>query len=450
MDETLRKVINSLEEQVRDRTEQLATVNEQLKVEIKNRLRLEKRLGIANRALMTLSTCHWAITRITDEFDLVRDICRIIVDVGSYTMAWVGYVEQDKTIRPVAYWGCEKSVLDMETTSCAYSDLAMDSIRKTVEHCQCRIVRNIDYNSPPASSQTKAGNCGYASFIALPLLEEDICIGTLNIFAQEPDAFDFEEVNLLTELADDLAYGIATLRTRIERQHAEEKLFNYQKKLRSLASELLLSEERERREIAVGLHDQIGQNLALSRMKLGALQESAVSCGLNKPFSEINQLLERVIQETRTLTFDLSPPILYELGLEPALEWLTEQTYEKHGITSRFEDDRQPKLLDDDVRILIFQAVRELLFNAVKYARANNIEVSTRKDASSIIVKVTDDGVGFETSNIITYMSKSRGFGLFSIKDRLDYLGGSLKIESKPGHGTEITLTASLKKQKTG
>jgi len=230
-----------------------------------------------------------------------------------------------------------------------------------------------------------------------------------------------------------------------ERKRAEDQLLAYQGRLQSLASELSLAEERERRRIARDLHDRIGQTLAICKIKLGALRASASSTGLAGPLDEIHELIDEIIQETRSLTFEVSSPILYELGLEAAVEWLVEQIQEQYGLLSHFEDDRQPKPLDDDVRVLLFQAVRELLTNVAKHAQAHNVKVSLRRENSNIKITVEDDGNGFDTSDVVSHWSRAEGFGLFSIRERLGHLGGCLEVESEPGHGTWATLAAPLK-----
>jgi signal transduction histidine kinase len=175
-------------------------------------------------------------------------------------------------------------------------------------------------------------------------------------------------------------------------------------------------------------------------MKLSELQNSNSDTDLFKKLDEIQGLLDRTIQDTRNLTFKISSPILYELGLESAVEWLTEMFQEQHSIQANFIDDGKPKQLDNDVRIVLFRTVRELLFNIVKHADAKNVTVTTRRDGKNIRIHVADDGVGFDSSNI----EKRSGFGLFSIRERLDFLGGNLEIESKPGQGTRVTLAAPL------
>jgi PAS domain S-box-containing protein len=251
--------------------------------------------------------------------------------------------------------------------------------------------------------------------------------------------FFVEERSLLEALAERLG-DIA------ERKRAEEKLFVYQAQLKSLASELTLTEERERRRIATELHDRIGQLLVISKVKLGALREFEQSDEFTGAVNEICDSLDQSIQNTRSLTFDLSSPILYELGFEAAVaEWLDEQIREKHGIETEFIDDGQPKPLDDDISVLLFRDVRELLINVVKHAQADKVKVAVRRIDNEIYVSVEDDGVGFNISEITSIATKTRGFGLFSIRERLEQLGGRLEIDSKPGCGTRVTVIAPLK-----
>ncbi len=167
----------------------------------------------------------------------------------------------------------------------------------------------------------------------------------------------------------------AVLRDITKRKQAEKRLLAYQNQLKSLASELTFAEQRERQRIAAGLHDGIGQTLAASRLKLATLRQSVPSRGLKKSLHEVYDLLGETIREARSLTFQLSPPLLDQLGLEGAVESLCEQIQEEHDFLVKFEDDRQSKPLSDDARITLFQAVRELLANVAKHARADRVKV---------------------------------------------------------------------------
>jgi PAS domain S-box-containing protein len=229
-----------------------------------------------------------------------------------------------------------------------------------------------------------------------------------------------------------------------ERKLNEKKLMEQQDKLRSLSSELMLTEERERRRIATELHDRIGQTLAVSKIKLGELREALPAGTVTEILTDIREFIEQTIQDTRSLTFELSPPVLYELGLEAALAWLINQTREKHGLLTEFKDDGQAKPLDNGCRVIAFQAVRELLFNIVKHARAQSATISIRRDDDAVRIDIEDDGIGFDTSELDATVSGSMGFGLFSVRERLQPLGGRIEIHSETGSGTRVAIVLPL------
>ncbi len=245
-----------------------------------------------------------------------------------------------------------------------------------------------------------------------------------------------------------LLYYEGTVEDITEQKKAEKKIQSYQKQLRSLASDLSLAEEQERRRIATMLHDHIGQILAISKIKLGALLQSAANDGFLEQLEEVREHVEQAIQYTRSLTFELSPPILYDLGLESALEWLTEQIKEQHGISCDFETDNTPKPVRDEIRIVLFSAVRELLMNVAKHALAKTAKVTIRRVNENIIVHVADNGTGFTVSRMNFYLDENKGFGLFSIRERLRHLGGQMDVRSAKGRGTRVILTAPLAMEK--
>jgi signal transduction histidine kinase len=160
---------------------------------------------------------------------------------------------------------------------------------------------------------------------------------------------------------------------------------------------------------------------------------------------EISALLERSVHYTKTLSYEFSTQILHEKGLEAALKWLGNHFQELHKIIFHFTDDLKPKPLSDETNILLYQAVRELFMNVIRHARAKNITVSLERDYRNLRIHVHDDGIGFDVSKVVSYMNKKERFGLFSIYERLKYLGGHVDFESGPGQGTRFTLVAPLK-----
>ncbi|MBP1725058.1 MAG: sensor signal transduction histidine kinase [Deltaproteobacteria bacterium] len=232
------------------------------------------------------------------------------------------------------------------------------------------------------------------------------------------------------------------------RKVAEEKVHLYQTQLRTLASELLFTEERERRRLAIDLHDSIGQALAISKLKLDALRTAVLSSPLAFDLEEICGLLDGTIQQTRSLTFELSPPVLYELGLVPALESLVEEVERRYNLRVHFLEDSRPKPVSEDLAVLLFRAVQELLVNVVKHANAQKVRVTIVRDGDCIRIRVEDNGIGFDPAEIDSHEGRARRFGLFSIRERLHHLGGHVEIESSPGRGTLVSLTAPLRQSK--
>ncbi len=239
------------------------------------------------------------------------------------------------------------------------------------------------------------------------------------------------------------AYG----RDITEHKQIEKKIKAHQKQLRSLAAELSVADEREQRRIATVLHDHLIQNLGFSKIRLEGLAETDTKLGQDNylnTIEELRDITEGMIQSTRSLTFDLSPPILYDLGLEAAIEWLSEQIQQQHGILICFERDGQLKPMEDDIRSLLFQTTRELLLNVVKHAKVDCAVVSISREGEYIKIDVQDAGVGFDVAKTSPQMDKHTGFGLFNIRERLDYIGGGLEIASEPGGGTRASLVAPL------
>ncbi len=222
-----------------------------------------------------------------------------------------------------------------------------------------------------------------------------------------------------------------------------DALEGFQKQLRSLASEMSLAEERERHRIAVELHDRVGHNLFEAKLKLKALETAAAedrASGLD----QVRRAIDDTIRETRSLTGELGPPILYELGFEAAVEWLAEKMETEHGLTIHLADDGRPRPLSDDLKVVLFRAVGELLHNVVKHARATRVEIGLARTEGRIRVEVIDNGQGFDAEGLWSRTLKAGGMGLLSIRERLAYFGGDCRVVSRPGQGTTVRLTAPL------
>jgi PAS domain S-box-containing protein len=231
-----------------------------------------------------------------------------------------------------------------------------------------------------------------------------------------------------------------------DQKQAAARICDDQEKLGSVAQELPLTEAREQQRLATDREDHVEQSLPLAQIKSGALASDANS--LIAPVYEDRQLLEQSITSFRSLGFELSPPILYELGFEYAMEWLAEQTQEQHGVQITVEADRSPKPLNDEVRVLLLHLMQELLANRVKRAKPNKVAVLISRIDANLRLTIENDGreadLGAESP-----WSSPDDLRVLSLKERLQYLGGSLEVELVPGHGTLMSLMVPLMEKPT-
>ena len=232
----------------------------------------------------------------------------------------------------------------------------------------------------------------------------------------------------------------ADLEARVRERTSE--LIHSQERLRTLASQLNLTEQRERRRLAANLHDYLAQLLALARMKLGQATQrlSGDRTGTESSLTEVDNLLQQCLHYTRTLMAQLSPSVLHDLGLVQALYWLAEQMVEQGlKVDVQVLTKEQPRFSENQSDLL-FQAVRELLTNVVKHAGVPKAMVSVDKqDRDTWLITVQDRGVGFDI-NTVHYTPSGEHFGLFSIQERMEAMSGWCRIDSIPGRGTKVEL----------
>jgi signal transduction histidine kinase len=230
-------------------------------------------------------------------------------------------------------------------------------------------------------------------------------------------------------------------------REAETALAKHDAQLRALATEITLAEERARRKLASELHDGPAQNLAGMAMQFAEMKRKAVDRELLTLLDEADQVLADTTLQTRTLMLELAPPGLHDTGLIEALRWLAERVGKQQRLTVTIEDDGAPKPLEDQVTVLLFQTVRELLQNVIKHARSKRATVRCGTAGDSFVLDVLDPGVGFEVHSIDRLPTRQGGFGLFNIRERLKLMGGTIDIHSIVGEGTTVRIRVPLKPQ---
>jgi PAS domain S-box-containing protein len=259
--------------------------------------------------------------------------------------------------------------------------------------------------------------------------------------AEEALRFAMGELDYrVQERTQELSRTIDALQNEVtQRTLAEQILLERSQQLRLLSSELTLAEQRERQRLAQILHDGLQQILVGAKFRLALMQRSC-NKSQKQATAEIEDLLDEAIETSRSLTAELSPPILHDFGLVPALEWLARWMRDKHGLMLDLRANPQVEPIAEDVKVLLFQATRELLFNVVKHAGVKTARMQLTQLDGRVQIVIADEGVGFDPMQLRAAGGSTGGFGLFSIRERIHLLGGHMVIDSAPGKGSRLTL----------
>jgi PAS domain S-box-containing protein len=288
---------------------------------------------------------------------------------------------------------------------------------------------------------------GVQAYCCHPLLAQGQLIGTLSFGTRTRPQFTPDEVELMKTVSDQVAIAMQRLRSETSLRQMNETLEQRvaqrtelsearAQQLQALTIELIEAEERERREFAHLLHEDLQQMLAAAKMQIQAVAETLPSELL---LAGAVKLLEESITKTRRLSHELSPAVLYQSGLVAALKWLAAQMQEQFGLRIEISADMPEQLTSTPVTVFLFRAARELFFNVVKHAGVKTAKVILITSNDMAVLSVSDPGCGFDSQSIDNGVIKT-GFGLMSIRERASYIGGSLTIESAPGKGSRLTL----------
>ena len=421
--------------------EELQSAHDELEEKV---LQRTSDLQRANQMLRMVSACDQALVEISDELELMHVICQIIQDEGGYRLVWVGLADgaDPPSIRYVASAGDHDGFLDSMRAGENAGVIGQGSIDSAIRSGLAVIDGDVSLLPENEPWRDNALRRGFRSMASLPLMSADKpAFGALVIYSDQPGGFEPKQVNLLKELVDDLAFGLTSLRARAERDQARQTLETKAAQLQILAGELVRTEQRERRRIARLLHDQLQQLLAAALYGLVSLRPAEKTPKFQADLTKISDLLRECIEMSRSLTSELSHPALSEPDLRAALEWLAAWMKEKHGLEVEVEAAQAVSVEAEETRIMLVQAVRELLFNVAKHAGVTRarVRLAVAKD-NRVQITVSDEGVGFDTAGILSIGSAASGIGLFSIRERLALAGGGMELESSPGTGSRFTV----------
>ena len=215
-------------------------------------------------------------------------------------------------------------------------------------------------------------------------------------------------------------------------------------KMRTLSAALAMAETRERRLLAQDLHDDLGQMLAMIKLKIATMEKLEIPEHMRKAMTDCSRAVDQANRKVRLMAFQLSPPMLDELGLAAAIEWMADEMHQMYKLDVHTQDDGKPKPMNPAVSATLFRAVRELLINIAKHAGVTQATVSTaRGQGDTLILTVSDAGKGFDP-DAVPAADGSGGFGLLSVRERINLLGGEVSIHSNPDAGTTVVINVPL------
>jgi PAS domain S-box-containing protein len=311
--------------------------------------------------------------------------------------------------------------------SCFYTE---EGIQRGYPGLELQIAASVGQHEDEGWRVRKDGTTFWANVVMSALKDES---GKLTGFARVTR--DLSERKAAEEQLREVA---VELEQRVGERTQE--LVLSQQRLRELATELTLTEQRERKRLAGDLHDYLAQLLVLIRMKIRQAAPRVPDEKATSLLKEADQAITDSLNYTRSLMAELAPPALQEFGLVEGLGWLADQM-KTHGLAVSIEKQLQRILLPDDQAVLVFQSVRELLFNVLKHAGTSEAEVAVKADKQGeLVITVSDKGAGFEPADVSRESEGRKRFGLFSVRERMEAMGGRLVVESRPQEGTSARL----------
>ena len=401
-------------------------------------------LGVAN-LYAALSEANAALARAQARDQLFQDMCRIAVTRGGFHFAWVGLSDQASDIlRPAATYGNAGGFLDgLDIPIDARKPGGRQPAASAAREGRAYVCHDTLQDKRLAVWHERMRKCSIRSAASVPLLLEGKPIGSFSLYASEIYHFHEERMQLLNGLAGNIGFALDRFEQENRRRRAEAEILETRQQLQALSTRLLEVQEQERRDISRALHDEIGQSLTLVKIKLQmALRRGGNDRGLTEECVEITS---QTLEQVRTMSLNLRPPALDDLGLEAALQWALDRQEGATGWEIEFSADPVPERLATETETACFRVAQEALTNAARHAQAKKIAVHLRITGEHLELSVQDDGCGFDQEAVRRRPADRSSLGLISMKERAALAGGSLNIQSTIGSGTTVLAKFPLR-----
>jgi PAS domain S-box-containing protein len=392
----------------------------------------------ADAALLATLECGEAMIRATTERELLESICAAIVKMGSYRMAWVGFPDPGKTksIVPAARAGAGRDYVDKAKISWAADEpRGSGPIGRAIRTRKPVACRDLAHDPRFAPWRREALRRGYASVIALPLIWQSECLGTLAIYSDQAVAFQREEAELLGNLAGDIAYGLIALRTRAERER--------------LQRELLEISEREQRRFAQDLHDGLCQQL-LGASYMAASFQRRLEQQDRPEAPQLRQLVDTLracAADARNLSHGLQPVDAAPRALMKALENFAQVTSRMFGIVCEFICPQPVLMRQQATASNLYRITQEAVSNAIKHGASTRVTIRLKPAGrGQLALAIRDNGLGIRLPR--APHSGAKGMGLQIMRYRASMCGGTLDIRRSAPRGTLVTCRVPLSPRK--
>jgi PAS domain S-box-containing protein len=421
--------------------------------DISMRMRAETELHRVNRALKVLGESSQAMARAEDEKEFLAEVSRMIVDVGGYRLAWIGFAKEDerKSVRPVAQAGFEDGYLEKADITWADTQRGRGPTGTAIRSGRPAVCKNILKDPRFAPWRGEAVRRGYGSSISLPIRMAEKVVGALNIYATEPDAFDSEELKLLEELASDISYGLTALRNKFEREKAEEALVKSSNKIKMFA----YSVSHDLKNPAIAVH---GLAKRLNRYSKDRLDERGRTyCDqILKASEHIASLVDKINVYIKTKEVPIS---IEKVRLKDIVDSVKEEfAPQLAGRQIRWlEPEVIPEVNAD--RTSMVRVLRNLVDNALKYGGhdLSEIRICYQESEDTHILSVEDDGIGLRDEDAKTLFGpfkrkrmagkvEGAGLGLAIVKEIAEQHKGRVWLEPdiKKGAAFHVSISKNL------
>ena len=243
---------------------------------------------------------------------------------------------------------------------------------------------------------------------------------------------------------------VTSIKNISDRKRSQEALIKHEKDLQKLTSQLVKTQEAERRRLSLELHDEMGQALTAIKINLSTIEKDLlpdIHQYIKERLSDTNHLADGLIDQIHEISLDLRPKMLDDLGLKPTLKWYSNRFAKRHNIPVQFDADQLKKRLMPEYETVLYRVAQETLTNISKYAKAKNVNMKLREIDNSIQLTIEDDGIGFDLAEVTGREPDKRGSGLIGIKERGLALNGKLDIQSQPNQGTRIMIQFPVEEQ---